>query len=264
MGRREISREELEAALRENPEARLIDLKAKFRCGAATIQRELARHGLRTKPLSERAKPWLEGDRNPLRQWHARTPNFGENQKGARNPIHQVRHLYEDPAYLAKVTRGLRQHINAKRGATYEALYGPEKAAQYKARLQQASPARLQKFRRRETWIEVAVGRLLDEIGASYIRQAPVGPYTVDFLVANRLVVQADGDYWHANPKVYPDLKLSRQQHHRRRLDASCDGLCKSKGLRVLRLWEHDLKTNLDDCRQALQRALNEDEGTDT
>lgn len=190
-------------------------------------------------------RPWLEGDRHPLRRWHRDNPDFGKNQRGEANPIHKVRHLYSDSEYVDRITSGLIAHANQKRGASYEEVYGAEKAKSYRQKLRDASPSRLSKFSRRETAPERIVREILIELGSSFQTQVPIGFYTVDFLVGD-LVIQADGDYWHANPLKYPEPSIG--QLNRRRLDSSCDGLLRSRGYRVLRLWESDLNERPDVC----------------
>jgi len=190
-----------------------------------------------------------------LRQWHRENPDFGERQRGAANPVHQVRHLYDDPEYISRITVGLRAHVDQRRGSTYEEVYGPEKAAQYKQKLRDASPARLAKFSRRETAPEKAVREILEGLGVPFSQEAPVGCYTVDFLIErHRLVIQADGDYWHAHPEKYPNP--SRKQRERRRLDASCDAFLENRGFRVLRLWESELRANPRRCRKRIEEIL--------
>lgn len=285
MPKREISKVELEAALGENPEIRLSDLKAIFRCGSSTLARELTRHGLRTKPWSERkhsekakqkirdhapvrtgasnpnfgvkSRPWLEGTRHPFHQWHQAHPEFGPLQRGAANPIHQVRHLYDDHEYVTNITRGIRAHAQLRAGHSYEETYGEEKASAYKDKLRQASPARLRKFTRKETWIEALVREFLVELGVDFQSQVEFGPYTVDFFVpASKVVIQTDGDYWHANPSVYQPDQMTAHQQNRRRLDAACDSYLRNLGLQVLRLWEKDLKFDLPKCKSEIMELV--------
>lgn len=255
--RRELTREELEAALAANPEVRLDDLKAIFRCGSGTIQRELRRHGLRTKSASEREKPWLQGDRSTLRQWHKQHPEFAERQRGDANPIHRVKHLYKDPAYVERITRGLRAHAASKLNRTYEEVYGADKAREYKDKLRKASPQRLAAFNRRETHIEAWVRTLLERLGVPFSAQVPVGDFTVDFLIPScRLVIQADGDYWHGNPAVYPNP--TARQRQRRGLDILADVQASSLGFFVLRLWESDIKRHPTQCEQIITERIYE------
>lgn len=270
----------------ESPDITLDQLKAHFRCGSETIARELDKCGLKTKSWDQRkhtegtkskisttriqsgvakgdknpnygskVRPWLEGEQHPLRQWHRENPDFGDRQRGVNNPIHKVLHLYEDPKYLERVTSGIRAHVRHKTGKTYEETYGVEKAREYKAKLQAASPGRLSKFQRRETWIEVWVRETLSRLGVHFIEQAPVGPFTVDFLVPSvALVIQADGDYWYGNPSVFPTLSSS--QRKRRSLDYLCDQWAEDLGIQVLRLWEHDIKSNPSLCEARITEKI--------
>jgi very-short-patch-repair endonuclease len=159
-------------------------------------------------------------------------------------------HLYDDPAYVTRITSGLAAHADSKRGSTYDVLYGPEKAAAYRQKLRDASPGRLAKFKRRETRPERIVREMLTGLGLAFQAQAPLGFYTVDFLVGD-LVIQADGDYWHGNPAIF--AVLSAIQVKRRRLDASCDGYLQERGYRVLRLWECDLNRCPAECLRKIQ-----------
>lgn len=284
--KRQISKRDLEAVFSSNPNVTQNELKDIFRCGGSTIVRELKRHGLRTRPWTERShkesskskiglamrgrlvgegnpnfgdkdRPWLEGDANPLRRWHQENPDFGDRQRGENNPIHQVRHLYEDPEYVARISRGLREHAEERRGSTYEEVYGEEKATEYKEKLRLASPARLSKFTRRETQPERIVREILESEGVTFEAEFPIGPYTVDFLVGST-VIQADGDYWHGNPALYDDSKLNDTQRRRRRLDASCDSFLTRRGYSVLRLWEQDLLSFPEKCRLTIMKSVGE------
>ena len=281
-----ITKEALTQMLADNPNVTQKELAEAFGCGTTTVGRKLREFGLRTKGWNERQhsaeskqkmsrcrkgkmlgsqnpnfgekkRPWLEGDNAPFRVWHRQHPDFGEHQRGENNPIHKVLHLYKDPEYLKNITRGIKAHVDRRRGSTYEEVYGFEKASEYKEKLRAASPNRLAQFKRRETEPERIVRSILDALGMTYQAQAPLGYYTVDFLVPSQmLVVQADGDYWHANPFYYGDAlgkPLSKNQHKVRRLDASCDAYLTNRGFKVIRFWEYDLKNSLDVCIQKLK-----------
>jgi len=213
--------------------------------------------GANNPNFGEKSRPWLEGDNAPFRQWHREHPEFGVQQRGAANPIHKVKHLYDDPEYVARITSGIRAHVDQRRGSTYDEVYGVAKAEEYKQKLRDASPARLAQFQRKETEPERLVREMLEGLGVAFQQEAPLGHYTVDFLLeASRVVVQADGDYWHANPAIYPVPTAA--QKDRRRLDASCDSFLHNQGYRVLRFWEKDLYNNPKMCLQALQESLHE------
>lgn len=56
---------------------------------------------------------------------------------------------------------------------------------------------------RAETGIERRVRQTLGRLGYVYRGQAQVGPWVVDFLVGDGLILEADGSYWHSlRPEV--------------------------------------------------------------
>jgi very-short-patch-repair endonuclease len=68
-------------------------------------------------------------------------------------------------------------------------------------------------------------------MGLSVRRQAPVGPFIVDFLIpAHRLIIEADGS------------------GHGSARDLQRDQWLEDMGFRVLRLWNRDILTNLSGC----------------
>jgi very-short-patch-repair endonuclease len=82
----------------------------------------------------------------------------------------------------------------------------------------------------RRLWLRLRDRRLN---GLKFRRQAPCGPYVADFLCeAAQLVVELDGSQ-HADP-ARVEADLSRTQH------------LNSLGYEVFRIWNFDLKTNMD------------------
>lgn len=291
--KRVIPKEQLLQVLSATPDITLAQLKSIFRCGSETITRELKRCGLTTKPWTERthgsearakisafastrtgvrnpnfgtkSRPWMEGDRHPLKVWHRQNPDFGLKQQGAANPVHKVDHLYADPEYVRGITRGLRSHSQRKKGSTYEDVYGVDKAASYKEKLRKASPLRLLKFQRKETKPEATVRGMLDKLGVSYKAQAPLGWYVVDFFLSDRkIIIQVDGGYWHADRRLYEDVGRtpSPRQKQQRRLDTSCDSYLINRGYKVIRLWELDLARDPNGCTTKIKMEMNNEQDT--
>lgn len=70
------------------------------------------------------------------------------------------------------------------------------------------------------------------------------GRYQPDFTFPDsRLIVQADGDYWHNRPK-----DVERDNHF--------DSIAKKNGWSVLRFWEHDINQNLVQCVDKVSQFL--------
>ncbi len=72
-------------------------------------------------------------------------------------------------------------------------------------------------------------------------RQYPIGPYIVDFIcLEQRLIVELDGGQ-HASQQSY---------------DAARDAFLMAQGFQVLRLWNHDVLTNMEGVVVTLLDAL--------
>lgn len=275
-----IQKQDLVSCLRDDPYVTQKQLSVMFGCNTKTIAKELKRHGLSTRGwigrkhtqttkdkisetriqrgvakgsanpnFGDKPRPWLEGDNNPLRQWHKDNPDFGDNQRGLNNPIHDVLYLYEDEDYVAKITRGLREHTETLKGSSYEEVYGVDKAKSYKEKLRAASPERLRKTPRSDTEPELICKGLLEDLGLEFESQHVIGYYTEDFYLPDfEYVIQVDGDFWHANPEFWKDEDLYPLQKKNKRLDASCNSFLQGEGFGVLRLWESDLHNDPDQC----------------
>lgn len=71
--------------------------------------------------------------------------------------------------------------------------------------------------------------------GAKFRRQATIGPYIVDFVCLEaKLIIEADGG-----------------QHSPER-DAARTAWLESRGLRVVRFWNHDILQNIDGILEAI------------
>ena len=86
-------------------------------------------------------------------------------------------------------------------------------------------------------WYHLRAHRFL---GVSVRRQAPVGPYIVDFLIPSRRII----------------LEVDGGQHADTARDAVRDAYLADRGYRVLRVWNNDVMTNLSGALDMLSREL--------
>jgi len=91
--------------------------------------------------------------------------------------------------------------------------------------------------RKKDTSIERAVEQELQRRHIPYMKQVPI-PFAhtiVDFLLPDKLVIYADGDYWHSSQKIkYRDINQ--------------DTLLTLSGYQVFRLKEKDIRKNPARC----------------
>jgi very-short-patch-repair endonuclease len=98
-------------------------------------------------------------------------------------------------------------------------------------------PARLEANR-----LEQAGRAILDRLHINYLEQEVIGgKFVVDVLIPDlAIIIQWDGDFWHANPKIYPKQLYRIQQTNVNR-DRTCTAYLRKCGYTVIRFWESDV-----------------------
>lgn len=111
-----------------------------------------------------------------------------------------------------------------------------------------------------DTKIEIKIQDFLKILGIEYYSHFWVNwiklKYQCDiFIPFMKLIIECDGDYWHGNPKIFKDNKLTDKILEQRELDKKRTKELQEKGFRVIRLWEHKIREmNLDDFQTKLNR----------
>lgn len=92
--------------------------------------------------------------------------------------------------------------------------------------------------------LETAMAEAFERAALEPVAQYAVDRATADFAFPDaRLIVECDGSYWHSLPDV-------------RRRDQRRDGWLRSRGWRVLRLPEDDIRADADACVDRVRRWL--------
>jgi G:T-mismatch repair DNA endonuclease (very short patch repair protein) len=96
---------------------------------------------------------------------------------------------------------------------------------------------------------------LLDEIGITYTKEYSLGNFYYDIhITGTSLLIEVQGDYWHANPEIYLDKqKLNQTQLSNVRRDHYKRRFAKEQGFYTLYVWEKDLKSDLGKVKMALE-----------
>ncbi len=88
----------------------------------------------------------------------------------------------------------------------------------------------------KDTSIELLIGKELRKRGIKYQKQVIVGGISVvDFLLPHKIIIQADGLYWHSKPKT-------------KERDSRQDNNYRNKGYKVFRFGENDIKESVKKC----------------
>lgn len=107
-----------------------------------------------------------------------------------------------------------------------------------------ASPSRMRTIAKKvgSTSIESSVYAALESAGVDFHRQHVIGIWAVDaYIPSLNLVIECQGDYWHCNPKVFPDGPESDVQRRGVERDRRRRRWFTARGYQYIELWESDI-----------------------
>jgi len=108
------------------------------------------------------------------------------------------------------------------------------------------------------TKIERKIAKELTKRKIPYIAQYTIDRrFVCDFVIPSlNIVIECDGDYWHANPKIYDIKKLDKRQKEKVERDKIKDKRLKELGWRVVRFFESDINKSPKNCADEIQKAI--------
>jgi G:T-mismatch repair DNA endonuclease (very short patch repair protein) len=99
-----------------------------------------------------------------------------------------------------------------------------------------------------ETKPEAFVRDVLQRFGYAFKSQFGIGQLLYDFhITGTSLLIEVQGDYWHANPKFYPDGPVYQSQKSNVKRDNFKRKKARENGYWVWYVWEHDIVS--EPCR---------------
>jgi G:T-mismatch repair DNA endonuclease (very short patch repair protein) len=155
------------------------------------------------------------------------------------------------------------QRKAAKRGAATrrrKGNYGHSKATCEKLSAKTTEAVASGKFNR-VSKVEHVVAKEMAALGIDFVHQYGIrnpdtGRYAacLDFyLPKSNTAVEVNGTFWHADPRFYDGSKLFPAQKRTASRYARKVALLKRRGIRLVEIWEHDIK---QDSQQAVESAL--------
>jgi very-short-patch-repair endonuclease len=113
------------------------------------------------------------------------------------------------------------------------------------------------KMSKKMTAPEKALDKMLKELKVNYEPQKIVGPKIYDFYIIDfNLLIEVDGDYWHANPAIYLEGDHNKTQKRNVKNDRFKDILASGRGFGLIRIWESDLKNDYAGVKKMLKNKL--------
>jgi very-short-patch-repair endonuclease len=146
--------------------------------------------------------------------------------------------------------------INFKKAANKE-LNKAKKQARNPLGSGQNLKKKASKMSKTMTKPEREMNQILEELKVEFEPQKVVGFKIYDFYVPQaNLLIEVDGDYFHANPEVYTEGSLNSMQKRNVKNDEFKDTLANGRGYKLTRVWESDLANKYEEVKNSIKKQI--------
>jgi len=158
----------------------------------------------------------------------------------------------------------LKKEKHSHYGKSWEQFFGLEKAKELRkknsisARKSIIFRLKNNKIPTSDTSIERLLASEMTKRGITFVRQFDIdNRFVCDFAIPSaKLIIECDGDYWHANPKLYNLRSLHQKQKQNIFRDRLKDEYLTKNGWKVIRFYESDLKSDIANCGEEVEEEL--------
>jgi len=113
------------------------------------------------------------------------------------------------------------------------------------------------RFKQTKTKPHMAMCDICDALSINYEEEKIMGHWSFDiYLIDFNIFIEVDGDYFHTNPKRYPNGPISKTQKINHSRDKKKNKFCTENNLYLKRFWEDDILNNKDWVIQEIQCML--------
>ena len=113
------------------------------------------------------------------------------------------------------------------------------------------------RYKQTQTKPHLELKKILNSLGFIFEEEFTLGYWSFDFyLVEYDILVEADGDYFHVNPRKYTDGPKTKTQKVNHLRDKKKNKYCKDNNRTLLRFWEYDILNNPKEIECTLKKLL--------
>lgn len=110
---------------------------------------------------------------------------------------------------------------------------------------------------KKPTKIEIKMEEFLKRERIKYIKNYKINGFLVDFYLSKyNLVIECDGDYWHANPEFVKDKELTQSQIKNIDRDNRKNKMLVKEGINLLRFWEREINNHFNNVENKIKKSL--------
>lgn len=111
---------------------------------------------------------------------------------------------------------------------------------------------------KKPTSIEIKVKKFLLDSGINFKTNFPMNNFRVDFYLQDyNIVIECDGDYWHANPEFFKD-ELNAIQLKNKDRDIRKEKMLNDNNVKYIRFWENEIKNNFKRVQETILEKISE------
>lgn len=137
--------------------------------------------------------------------------------------------------------------------------YGRKHSQSTKEKMSQSAIQRvIEKDQPHSSRLEEEFCGVLNQLKVTYSRffYSPEIKAFYDFFIPSKnIIIEIDGDFWHCNPKTHPTPEYECQKRNLIR-DKEKNKWAKNQGFKLIRIWEYDIKNNIDKVISSLKKEL--------
>ena len=101
------------------------------------------------------------------------------------------------------------------------------------------------RFKHTKTKPHIKMCDILKKMNVQFEEEKIVDCWSFDLYIKNwNIFIEVDGDYFHSNPKIYPDGPKTKTQKRNYYRDSKKNQFCIDKNIKLLRFWESDILNN--------------------
>ena len=148
---------------------------------------------------------------------------------------------------MAKLSKAEKKLLSIAR----KKLKVPKTPTQKKAYIERQA----KKMDKNPTGPEKMMEKILKQLKIDYRPQEIIHGKIFDYYIPSvNLLIEVDGDYYHAFEKEYSEM--NEMQKRSKRNDSNKDIIAKGLGYDIIRFWEHDIMKNPDYVKEELLKKM--------
>jgi very-short-patch-repair endonuclease len=237
-------------------------------CGCGICKREV---DINLKGSSFRWKEYKCGRNEGVIKWskEAKISRLGENNpmfhkipwnKGLTKETSESMKRTSDKMKGKKSTEEQKQKMSeSAKKRTVHGHTGKKHSEYSKELMRQETLRNIKKgtFKQTKTKPHIEFGKILDKNKIKYEEEKIVDCWSFDYYIIDfDIYVEVDGDYFHSNPKIFPNGPKTSTQKKNYYRDVKKNEFCKINSLKLIRFWECDILNDEEKIICDLQKSL--------